>query len=317
MTVASLFTFSFNVVMLKKIVVNFFVVIFILSIFDFTIGKTLRYFYFKETSGRQYRTTYSIDSTKADILVFGSSRASHHYVPEVFEDTLKMSFYNTGRDGNGIFFQLALLKSVLKRYTPRVILLDYADNFGIGDKDYDRLSSLLPYYKAHVEIRNIVELKSPYERIKLISEIYPFNSEILSIAIGNLQINKNRKPDNKGYVALYNEYKIKIDSINNPTASALDSNKLMCFREFIKTAKISGANIAVVYSPLFRKFNTLQEIEICKKYCFLEKIPFWDFSKDTSFSNNSRLFQDAYHLNHIGALKLSNLVAKKIKQSQL
>ena len=47
-----------------------------------------------------------MELTKADLLVFGSSRANHHYVPEVFEDSLKLTFYNTGKDGSGIFITL-------------------------------------------------------------------------------------------------------------------------------------------------------------------------------------------------------------------
>ena len=36
----------------------------------------------------------------------------------------------------------------------------------------------------------------------MISEIYPYNSSLLTIAIGNLEINKTRKNDRKGYVPL-------------------------------------------------------------------------------------------------------------------
>ena len=201
--VASLFISNSSKMIVKKIILNIVIVGVLVFVIDFSIGRTLRYFYFKETSGLHFRTTYAMEKTEADILVFGASRANHHYIPEVFKDSLEMSFYNTGRDGNGIFFQTALLKSVLKRYSPKVIILDYAGGFEKGGEDYDRMSPLLPYYRTHEEIRSIVELKSPFERIKLLSEIYPFNSQILTIAIGNLEINKKRKPDNEGYVPLY------------------------------------------------------------------------------------------------------------------
>ena len=68
---------------LLKLVVLF-VIIFI---FDYSVGNILRYFYFKQESGMPYRTTYSIEKTTADILIFGSSRANHHYHPDVFEIT--------------------------------------------------------------------------------------------------------------------------------------------------------------------------------------------------------------------------------------
>jgi len=96
-----------------------YIFIIILIISDFLIGKTLRYIYFNETSGLDYRTTFAIDSTKADIIVFGASRANHHYVPTIFQDSLKMTFYDVGRDGQSIFYHLAILKAILKRYTPK------------------------------------------------------------------------------------------------------------------------------------------------------------------------------------------------------
>lgn len=299
--------------MIKKIALNILIVFVIVFALDFTIGSTLRYFYFKETSGLHYRTTYSMDSTRADILVFGSSSANHHYVPEVFEDSLRASFYNTGRDGSGIFYQTALLKSVLSHYTPKVIILDYAGDFEKGAVAYDRMSSLLPYYRPHAEIRSILELKGPYERIKLLSEIYPFNSQILTIAIGNTALNKKRKPDNKGYVALYKEWPGKINLITTCLTIDLDSNKLNSFRDFIIYAKKSGAKVFVIFSPVFQNNNNRQEIDICNDICSYENIPFIDVSKDTLFLNHNHLFQDIGHLNHNGALIFSNLIVGKIK----
>lgn len=299
--------------MFKKIIINIAIVATIVFVFDFAIGRTLRYFYFKETSGLDYRTTYAMDSTKAGILIFGSSRANHHYVPEIYEDSLKMTFYNSGRDGNGIFFQTAVLKSALKRYTPKVIILDFAEDIKKERRSYDRMSSLLPYYWKHEEIRKAVELRSPFEKIKLLSEIYPFNSEILTIAIGNLEINKKRKSDNKGYVALYKEWEKGIDSITINDMYEADSNKVNAFREFLVQAKKSGAIVFVVYSPIFIKFNKLQDINICRELCSSENVTFWDFSKDTLFLNNRQLFQDIEHLNNNGAKIFSNLMVDKIK----
>lgn len=299
---------------IKKIVLNIVIVVVVVSVIDFTAGRILRHYFFKEMSGLHFRTTYSMDSTRANILVFGSSRANHHYVPEIFEDSLKMSFYNTGRDGNGVFFQTALLKSVLKRYSPKIIVFDYAGGFEKGGVAYDRMSSLLPYYRSHKEIRNIVELKSPYERIKLISEIYPFNSQILTIAIGNMEINKERRHDDKGYVALYKKWQYKIESMDTFSTYEVDSNKLFVFREFLHLAKKSGAKVYVICSPIFLKFSKSQEIDICNDVCSHENVTFWNYSKDSLFQNHNNLFKDVQHLNHDGAVKFSKLVCDKIKQ---
>ena len=144
------------------------------------------------------------------------------------------------------------------------------------------------------------------------SEIYPFNSAILTIAIGNTEYNKKRKPDNKGYVPLYKEWDIEIDSIGNSVSYAVDSNKIKSFREFISVGKKSGAKIFVIYSPVYQKFAKKQEIEICQKICTSENVSFYDFSQDTFFLNNRQLFQDPAHLNNNGAIIFSNIIIDEL-----
>jgi len=303
--------------MFKKLAVNIALVAAVVFVLDFAIGRGLRYFYFRETSGFHYRTTYSMEQTDADILIFGSSRANHHYVPEVFEDSLNQSFYNTGRDGNGIFYQAALLRSILKRYTPKVIILDYRGEFGKNKQEYDQLSSLLPYYRTHPEIRDIVALRSPYEKLKLGSEIYPFNSQALTIAIGNLELNKERQADNKGYVALETTWPPELQVFTSRETYAVDSNKIKAFREFVVNAKQSGARLYVVYSPLYQKLALNQEVDICRSICAEEQVPFLDYSTDPFFITRQDLFFDVVHLNHKGATLFSSRVASAIRNGHL
>jgi hypothetical protein len=297
----------------KRIIINIVIVIVVVLVFDYLIGRTLRHYYFKETSGFHYRTTYSMEKTDADILIFGSSRANHHYIPEVFEDSLKMTFYNTGRDGNGILFQTAVLQSALKRYKPKLIIIDYYGEFIKNDEAFEGLQSLLPYYRTHEEIRKYVTQKSPFERIKLLSEIYPFNSQILSIAIGNLEMNKQRYDDKKGYVPLYTIWPSPIETISKYEEYPVDTVKVVALRSFLELARNAKARVLVIYSPIFQKFEKKQEIEICRGICSAENVPFWDYSKDTLFLNHNNLFRDVQHLNDNGAKIFSNLIVSRIK----
>ena len=298
--------------MIKKILINLALVFVAVFLIDFTLGKVPRYYYFKETAGQHFCTTYSMEKTRADVLVFGSSRANHHYVPGVFEDSLKMSFYNTGRDGTGIFYHLAILKAILKRYTPKMIVLDYTGGFEKETASYDRLSVLLPYYKTHPEIRSIIRLKGPFERFKLLSEIYPFNSQILTIAKGNSNSGRNHDFDLKGYIPLFNEWTGKIEKDKIQPDLPLDSNKVNALHEFIRMAKKAGINIFVVSSPVFMICNGRQEFDVCKKICSIEGVPYWNYYKDTLFLKNGRLFQDVGHLNQKGAVIFSKLIVQKI-----
>lgn len=286
-------------VFLFKLVLLFMLV----SILDYSIGNILRYFYFKQESGEQYRTTYSIEKTNADLLIFGSSRANHHYDPNVFENRLNLSYYNVGRDGNGILYHSAILKAILKRYKPKVIVLDLnAEEFRKNQESYERLSSLLPYYKKHEEIHSIIEYKSKFEKFKLISNIYPFNSSLLTIAIGNTEYNKKRRSDIKGFVPLKKIWNKSIEYSKDSIVYKTDNIKICEYQNFIKKCIKSKVKLYIVVSPIFRKFaHTEYSIkigqEIAKKY----NIRFLNFTNETVFLNNSKLFEDPWHLNEKGA----------------
>lgn len=298
--------------MTKKRIVYLFSFIFIIILLDCVIGSALEYFYFKETSGLHFRTTYSIDSTEAETIIFGASRANHHYVPEVFEETLNMSYYNTGRNGTGILYQLAVLKSVLKRHKPKLIILDFYEGFDYNPASYERLSSISPYYRKNEDVKEIVNLKGPYEKFKMFSRIYPYNSQLLTIAIGNMKFNKKRKKDIKGYIALNGKWKKSLDTITYKPYE-LDSVKIMAFKEFVALAKESGSAVAVVYSPIFRYENDdMIKLKICRNVCYENEIQFISFSNNEFFLSNKEMFQDISHLNHSGATIFSEILVKKL-----
>lgn len=288
----------------------------ILFLLDFSIGSILKYFYNKQTSGLLYRSTYSIDSTKAEILIFGASRANHHYVPDIFENRLHLSCYNTGRDGETIFYNYAILKCVLKRYSPKIAILDFSrEEFLKNPNNYDRLSSLLPYYEDHPEIRSIVQLKSPYEKYKLLSKIYPYNSLIFSIGIGTTNLNTSRDfiKDEKGYVPLPEIWDKQPYVDTSSKKNELDSNTIKLFESFIKDCINSNVKPYIIISPVFSKYiykdqSVIIARSIAKKY----HVPFYNFIDDSTFLSQNRLFADAYHLNNEGAKVFTNKVIDTI-----
>lgn len=300
--------------MIKKILINILLVIVIIALLDLVIGKILRHFYFTETSGLHYRTTYSIDSTKAEIIVLGSSSANHHYVPEIFEDSMKMSFYNTGRDGRPILYNLAIFEAIMKRYTPKIIIVDLNNkNLYYSSKSYDRLSCLQPYYYNHPELQSIVNLRGPYEKYKLLSYIYPYNSSILAIIIGNLEKNKARKGDRKGYVPLFNCMQdstlIRLDE----DLGEFDTRNINALKYIGSTCKAKKIRLVFVQSPIYAIMASPGSSQIFKRIAEQNNAVFINYLNDSLFINNPALFSDRSHLNDEGAKTFSRLIVHQIK----
>lgn len=121
----SIFNFEFK--MKKQILYS---LIFLLFTFaaDRIIGISLQAL-FSETRHRESaKIRYTLDSTYQDILIFGSSRAQQHYIPDTIFKNTGFSVYNCGIGGQGIPFSYIQIHETLKRYSPKIIILDIWPN---------------------------------------------------------------------------------------------------------------------------------------------------------------------------------------------
>src|ERR1044071_8501928 len=91
------------------------ILLLILVVADRLIGAGLERMFYRQHHGDDAVTGYTLDSTKEDLLVFGSSRASHHYHTRLLERELGVSVYNCGRDEMGITYTTAVLPVIYKR----------------------------------------------------------------------------------------------------------------------------------------------------------------------------------------------------------
>lgn len=288
----------------------------LLFIADFVVGKVLRHFYRRQSSGWEYATRYSAEETKADLLIFGASRAQQQYIPTIFEDTLHLSGYNVGRDGTSFFYHYAMLQAVLKRYTPKVIILDceYAALKNAA-ASYDRLSVLLPLYKDHPEMQSIINLRSRFEKYKFISSVYPYNSMLFKIAVANLKSNKKEKEDIKGYMPLHKSLKEQIKTFDYTDPYELDTLKINMLRSFIDECKNKNIRLYFVCTPYYMKtIGTDHSLVVTKQIAAEKKVPFIDYSADTFYFNRPQLFDDTVHLNMKGAKIFCADLASKIKR---
>ena len=95
------------------------------------------------------KTAFVVEKVDAEVLIIGSSKASHHYVPAIIADSLQMTVYNCGQDGCFFLYQNCIINMVLDRYKPQMIFWDLqSECFSRGDnmQEYQNLRYLSPYY---------------------------------------------------------------------------------------------------------------------------------------------------------------------------
>jgi hypothetical protein len=286
---------------------------FILTIYivDLILGYSLKELYFNQKGGLYYRSTYSIDSTKADVLVFGASTANHHYDPDVFENRLGMSFYSTGRDGMSIYYFLAVQEAILQRYTPKLVILDFNVNALYENiEDFDRLSGLLPYFGKSKALDSIVLLRSPYERVKLFSKIYPYNSTFLTLLKGKKNDNSDRGYIKNDKVMIPSDFKILNNASNADTVinRKIDESKVLAFRKFLYNCKNNDIEVVIISPPQYYYLNRNNTSYIyLKNICVEKNVQLFDYANDKySGEKFYSLYADPGHLNSNGANVFSN-----------
>ena len=313
-------TNSASIQQIKWFIIRLLIVVIVLFACDRGTGWLLKYFYFKQKSGLLYRTTYAIDSTTAEILVFGSSRANHHYVPAVFEERLGHTFYNSGRDGSFLLSNYGVFKAVINRYRPVVVIFDLnPEEIGYAARNYERLSDLLPYYQGHPEIRSVVSLRGPFEKFKMISAIYPYNSLLTNIILGNLDLNKSRNPDDRGYIPIA-PGTVRPDRASDlperkPPDDAPDINMISALQDIIRICEQKQIKLLFVQSPHQNIRPESRYDSIFSEICAHRRVDYCNMSDSLVFKNHPALFNDSKHLNANGAYLFSKMVSARIKET--
>lgn len=287
----------------------------IVFIMDFTIGNTLRHFYFKQKSGGNYHLTYSIDSTEAEIIILGSSRACHHYIPKIIEDSLNLACFNSGRDGNFTLFSYAIYKSIIERYEPEIVLMDFNPNELFKDPEgYDYLASLLPYYKTKKEIQSLIHLKSKFERLKLLSRIYPFNSKLLQICWGNLQ--KEDINVLKGNMPLSGNLADTTLAFSEEINQEVDPKIINALDTFASDCNTRHIQLIFIQSPRYKIVNQETIVSVISELAAKNNAEFWNYVNDKMFIK-PEYFNDTAHLNDSGAFEFTKTIAGRIKRGYI
>jgi hypothetical protein len=86
-----------------------------------------------------------------------------------------------------------------------------------------------------------------------------------------------------------------------------------CFRSFIADAKAAGSKVFIVISPVHYLYKGSESIDTALAICKKNDVQLLDFSRDTTFLNNNKLFADRAHLNHEGAQLFTDMLLKRIK----
>jgi len=260
-------------------------------------------------SGRDFgRMNYMLNKCSEDILIFGSSRAYHHYSPDIFHNVTKLSCYNCGQDGSGILLMSPIFNRIVSIHKPKCVIYDIAPQFDLfKENDNVRyLQWLKPYYDSSME-KLFNQIKEG-ETYKMHSKLYRYNSCFVRIIFDYLKLLPNNSFN--GYVP--QDGHIERGMIKRERKEySYDSLKLSYMENFISYCVSNNIALFFTYSPLFDGADACEYLplsSLCKQY----RIPIIDMSNDTTFLGSKNFFKDGAHLNKEGSESYSWKIADTI-----
>lgn len=297
---------------MKKFILKIILFFCIVVVVDLGVGAVGGYLQAHAKGGRTRTLNDFVMKDKHDVIVFGSSRAHHHYDTPFLSDTLGLDVYNAGYDGNGVVLAYGLLEMILDRYKPKMIVYDVAPSFDVylhaADNNHRRyIEYLKPYYKVD-EVGKVIKEVSVMDWYMVHSGMYCYNTSITGKFIENL---RNIPMKKKGYDPMFGVYKGNANDIDDGI-EVIDPFKLMYIRKFIHLTKKEGIPLVIVASPSYGRTSSERNQPVFD-ICAAEGVECLDYYADSTFMHHKEWFKDSSHLNSVGARMFSKIIAEEIK----
>ena len=295
---------------MKKFLANILFFFCTIIIIDISFGLICDFLNTHAKSGDTKSHFYVAKKCEEDILVFGSSRALHHYVPAILEDSLGLSVYNCGCDGKGVIYHYCNLRMIIKRYCPKIIIYDVTSAFDITESDTLGYLGLMRRYAEDEDVRRVFRQVDCREPFKMLSGMYRYNGSLLAL------LGDYTKTDNGidlfGYIPKYDKLKSRPSILDVPENREWDILKYKLLDDFVKICKNNDIKLVFVFSPSLG--HSVPPCEnLLLSFASNHHVPVIDFYSYPPICDNCDFFYDSVHMNHYGAEEFSKRIISELK----
>lgn len=295
-----------------------------LVVLDQVLGAGLNLLFPRVRTGQSVGSVNQFLSKKnVDLIIFGSSRAQHHFDPRVLGAELGLEAFNAGVDGQGVAYARAVEALLLQRgNTVRLFVL----NVDIPDmvrEDVSRAITLAPFWGENGDVDEILTRSTSSPSLKFLSSSFRFNSRALPLVMNLVLAREANLMDGFSPIdrVMQNSEEISIEGDwFRKGAEEMDPFKVSLYRDFLHSAREAGVLVVVAVGPRFWPGEFQQDpradsIAHLAAVALEEGASFFavDGYANPVFSDPTK-FADPAHLNSEGARLYSELLAGEIAE---
>lgn len=301
----------------KKFGLSIIIVLIFVSVVDVIVGKTMDSMLpLISNQGDTGKTYFSLNEVNTPVVIVGSSRAAHHYVSQMIEDSCDMQVYNVARDGCFFTYNYCVINSILDRYSPKIIIWENDFNYLYQGVE-DPLEDLYPYYSKNKWITGVINEECLWkERVRLSSNLYLYNSCVHRILMRYISRNSFVDGTQKGYLPLMPKAQLQPLELTHEkeTHHQLCQKKMERVRATLIRASENHVKLVIVDSPKYKICNqNNSSTKMMHKICDECGALFLDNSQLPEILSHVEYFNDAVHMNDDGAKIYTNIFISQIK----
>ena len=253
-----------------------------------------------------------------DFLVFGSSRANHHFNTKMLDN----NSFNMGVDGRDIAYFSTLIKLLPKNRSQFVLINIDPEN--VFDREYDGadIAPLAIKYHSIKPVADALENAGQYNPLQKIYWSIDYNSKAVGVMMNFLRPKYNYKTYDGYDPLVLNETQKQIRGAKLKTPETADcpetyqESKLYLdyLQEIVAFCKKNNKTLLAVTSPIYHdscdRDNT-KLAALMKAY----DVAYWDYTHFFDENNSLEWWKDSGHLSKAGADKFTGVLAKRIQES--
>lgn len=298
---------------MKRLLVWSAAVIALVILADIFFGKGARYYINNYTLKGDYRASdHLIKDSVEELIVLGSSVGLNDIDTRMLADSLNISAYNGGSNGQEFPYYLTLMEIIADKPGLKTVILGLKEvsltNTGSGK----RYNFLMPYYKnGHDGIDRRIEGDSKLDKILLKSSLYRYNTIWFRILL--YSVYEPGVLGDCGFIAkdIPAFFPSKIPDEED---DAVTEERDLEFRQFVKLCQERGIRLIVCVPPRYVARTSVSKAEkYLREHQSRGEYELWFDPYDTPLSQDSTLFYDNEHLNYDGAKEYTRQLTNRLR----